>query len=368
MTARFAADGRPRTLIVVASTRRRGAEIEGLQLCEELRRLGFEAEVRALVAAAAADGGLAVEALGGHPRSPLTLWRLRRVARRFDVVVAYGSVTLAACAIGLLGSRVPFVYRSIGDPEQWVRGRLHRFRTGVLFRRAARVVALWPQAAADLGRLYRVSNDRLSVIPNARPADCLSPPTVEQREAARRALEVPKNAHVVAMIGSLSEEKQVDLAIRAIAKVPEVILLIAGGGPLRMAFEALARELAPSRVRFVGVTDSPTEVLHASDLLLLTSRTEGMPGVVLEAGLCALPTVSTSVGAIDELVEHGVSGQIVPASDVDLIAEAIRSVVPVAAEMGARARIRMSDRFTWDVVARCWAGLLLGVAPAQAAH
>jgi glycosyltransferase involved in cell wall biosynthesis len=355
------ADGRPRTLVVIASTRRRGAEIEGVQLCEELRRLKFEAEVTALVAVDAA-GGLSVASLGRHPRSPVTLWRLRRMARRFDVVVAYGSVTLAACAIGLFGAKVPFIYRSIGDPERWVRGRVHRFRTGLLFRRAARVVALWPRAALSIDRLYGVPEDRLAVIPNARPAERFSPPTLEQRHAARRGFDIPVDAEVVASIGSLSGEKQVDQAIRAIADVPGAILLIAGGGPRRSELEALADELAPSRVRFVGDTDKPNDVLHASDLLLLTSRTEGMPGVVIEAGLCAIPAVSTPVGAIDELVEHGRSGHIVVEAAADLLAEAIRSVLPAAAEMGSHARTHMRERFTWESVAPRWDALLTEMA------
>jgi glycosyltransferase involved in cell wall biosynthesis len=363
VAARFT-EGRPRTLIVIASTTRRGAEIEGTQLCEELRGLGLDAEVMALVDSGVVDG-LAVESLGHHARSPVTMWRLRRTARRFDVVVAYGSVTLGACAIGLLGSKVPFVYRSIGDPEQWVRGRLHRFRTGLLFRRAARVVVLWSRAALSVERLYRVRGDRIAVIPNARPADMCAPPTREERSAARHALGVPVDAKVVATIGSLSDEKQVDLAIRSIAEVPAAFLLIAGGGPLHAELEALAHELVPERVRFLGVTDGSEQVLHASDLLLLTSRTEGMPGVVIEAGLCAVSTVSTPVGAIDELVEHGHSGYIVASDDAKLLAGAVRSALGSTSELGTNARTRMSERFTWESVASLWGELLSDMASAR---
>ena len=91
-------------LIVVTSTDRRGAEVEGSQLAEELRVRGHVAKCVAL--APGQSSGLAVEALGPTARSPRTLRALRRRAHSSDVVVAYGSSTLPACAIALLGARV----------------------------------------------------------------------------------------------------------------------------------------------------------------------------------------------------------------------------------------------------------------------
>ena len=107
--------------MVISSTARRGAELEGVALAEQLRAAGRPADVVAL----AAGGALEVPVLGRRPLGISTLRALRRRARHRRVVIAYGSSTLPACATALAGTGVPFVYRSIGDPAAWVRGRVH---------------------------------------------------------------------------------------------------------------------------------------------------------------------------------------------------------------------------------------------------
>ena len=126
----------PRVLIVTASTRRRGAELEATQLAAELRCRGVPVTAAALTGAG--DGvALPLDVLGRHRLGPGTLWRLRKAARRADVVIAYGSSTLPACVVALTGSSMGFVYRNISDPAYWVRNRLHRGVTGLQYRRAA---------------------------------------------------------------------------------------------------------------------------------------------------------------------------------------------------------------------------------------
>ena len=185
----------PTVLIVLASADRRGAEVEGLQLAAELSARGVVATAVACAPAAAGSAApLEVQVLGARPLSLGSLRALRRLARGVDVVVALGSSTLPACALALLGSRTPFVYRSIGDPARWVRGGWHRRRTGVLFRRAAHVIALWPGAAASIHELYGVSTDAITCIPNARPAAKTTPPS---RASARSAFGLPAERHAV---------------------------------------------------------------------------------------------------------------------------------------------------------------------------
>ncbi len=222
----------PRVLIVISSANRRGAELEGIELAAELSTNGTPASVVALAPSAT---GVAVDAeiIGDRPLSIGTIRELRRRARSVDVVVAYGSSSLPACAIALLGSGVPFVYRSIGDPGRWVRGRLHRLRTALLFHRARHVVALWPEAALSIVRLYRVLERRVTVIPNARSSDRFRPASATERSDARAALGVSSDERVVVFVGALSEEKRPLLAIEAVMAVDGLLLLVAGDGPLR---------------------------------------------------------------------------------------------------------------------------------------
>ena len=352
---------RPRVLFVLTSTNRRGAEIEGLGVADGLRLRGLDVHAAAL-ALGANKGQLPVRVLGPSARSLRTLRALRREARSVDVVVAYGSSTLPACAIALFGARVPFVYRSIGDPGQWVRGRLHRARTALLMRRAVHVAALWPGAADSIRRLYRLPDKRVSVVTNARDSRELRPATTHERTAARTQFGIDPDAPCVAVIGALSEEKQLDVALHAIARVPVLQVLIAGEGPRRHTLESLAEAILAGRYRFLGAVDDIGAVLHAVDAIVLTSRTEGLPGALIEGGLCGIAAVSTDVGGVCEIVEDGVTGRLVPIGDIAATAEALAAVLERSVEMGTAARLRCAQRFDTERALDQWEALLRGLA------
>lgn len=341
-----------RVLVVVSSDARRGAEVEGTQLAEQLTAIGHVA--RSVALSPAATGGLDVECLGPSRLSRSTLRRLRRLAREHDVVVAYGSSTLPACAIGLLGTRVPFVYRSIGDPAAWVRGRAHRWRTGLLFRRAAAVVALWDDAAASIRGLYRVKAQRLSVIPNARPpASGLG----GRRADARRVLGVPNDAELVTVVGALSPEKRPLLAVEAVAGTPDAFLLIVGAGRLSDQVAESCDRLLAGRHRMLGVVSPLDDVWAATDVVLLTSCTEGMPGVLIEAQLAGVPAVASDVGAVRLVVADGVSGRLVGASEPSEFAAALQQVLQDRDAMSVAATTH-AQQFSWTRVAPLWVDVL----------
>lgn len=304
-----------RVLLVLTSAQRRGAEIEGFNLGRRLRSAGFEVQTVAL-AAGSGQAALDVEVLGPSARSPSGWRKLRRLARANDVVVAYGSATLPAVALSTLGSRVPFVYRSIGDPRRWAGGRARRLRTGWLLRRATKVVALWASAGDDLVRLYRVQRSRVVIVPNSRDPQTFRPATAQDRADARRALGVPQSITMVALVGALSAEKRPMLAVDAVAQIPGAWLTIAGTGPLVAPVTSRAVAVLPGRHLILGSVDDVRPVLAAADVLVLPSATEGMPGVLIEAAMVGRRVVATDVGACKDMMTAGVSGAIVPV-DVD---------------------------------------------------
>ncbi len=172
---------------------------------------------------------------------------------------------------------------------------------------------------------------------------------------------LPTEASVLGYVGSLTSEKQVDAAIAAFARIPDAFLLVAGSGPQRAALEALATREAPSRVRFVGTLVDPAPLYAAADAVILASRTEGMPGVLIEAGLSGRPAVAFDVGAVAEVVADGETGVVVPPGDVPALAAGARRVLGDAAAMGAAARRRCLERFEIGVVGADWAGVLAEV-------
>lgn len=302
--------GHPRVLILITTDQRRGAEIEGFQLGQQLREQNWATDVYALTTSKT-ENKLDIPVIGRKPLGLTTLWKLRRLGKRHDVVLAYGSTTLPACSIAFFLSRTPFIYRSIGDPKAWIKSNTHRLRTGLLVRRAKKVVVLWDEAGRNFAEAYRVPTGRIVTIPNSRSPVIFHPATNAEREEARRSFGISEGDDVVLMVGALSEEKRVDLAIRAISALPNSRLLMVGDGPFRPALEELATELAPGKVIFTGELHLVTVAYHAADCYLLTSRTEGMPGAVIEAALCELPVVASNVGAMSWLFSKGVNGALI---------------------------------------------------------
>jgi glycosyltransferase involved in cell wall biosynthesis len=334
-----------RVLLVTASARRRGAEIQATQLAPRLQALGWRVDVAALHAGT--DGSmLDVAILGSRRLGPATLLALRRRARLADIVIAYGSATLPACAIALVGTGIPFLYRSISDPGHWLRGPLHRQLTRLQYKRAAGVVVLWPGAAESLVRLLGVDRDRITVIPNARDADEFHPPTPNERAAARKKCGLGDEP-VVAFIGAASPEKRLDLAIDTVAQLPGHTLLVAGDGQGLARARDQAHDLLGERVVFVGEVDDVRSVLHAADVVLITSDVEGMPGVAIEAGLCGVPVVATSVGAIPSMPFVRTA-----APNVSAMAQAVQETAE------AHLDERVAAAYTWQAVAPVWSDAL----------
>lgn len=344
-----------RVLIVITSDARRGAQIEGHRLASELTNASVTADAVAL-AGSGDEAVLDLDTLGSTPLGPATLRKLRRRAKMYDVVVAYGSTTLPACAIALAGGGTPFVYRSIGDPAAWVRGGWHRRRTGTLMRRAARVVALWPAAGAQVVALYRVRPDRVTSISNARSPQEFRAPTAGDRDAARRHFGLPENVPVAGVFGSLAPEKRVELAVDAVARTDDWHLLIVGDGPERASIESAAKTRLGPRGVIAGLTGDMPAAYWAIDALLMTSSTEGMPGVALEAALSRVPIISTDVGAMSWLFERGVRGTTVTTDDPPAaIAHRLRDLDRHHNADGP------DDRFSWFAVVEQWQQLLSDV-------
>jgi glycosyltransferase involved in cell wall biosynthesis len=342
---------------LVASTDRRGAETFAVDLSGALAALGWGSETVAL--APGRSGGLDLEPVGDAPLSLRTLQRLRRRTRGANVVVAHGSTTLPACALALGGPGQPFVYRNIGDPYHWATSPLRRLRTTAFLARAAQIVALNERSGTAMRELYRVPPRKLTAIPTGVSSRSHQPAPPDRRAAARLGLDIGSSAQpVVLTIGALSPEKGVDLAIGALADLDDAILVVAGDGPELAALERRADRLGVTRrVRFTGSHRDLSHLYAAADVVLLPSRTEGLPAVAIEAGMRGLPVVATDVGYVADIVEDGVTGFVVSPGDPRAIAAGIVDAL-AHPEIGGAARTRCVLRFDLETVAARWDMLL----------
>lgn len=352
-----------RVLVVIPSNQRRGAEIQGFALVDGLRRRGWDAAIVA-VEPARAGTALNVPVLATSRRSLRGLMQLRRLARG-TTVIAHGSSSLVAVSLALLGTRTPWVYRNIGDPAAWVASRWARERTGVLMRRASGFAVLWPGAADALRRLYRLGGQPMDVVPNDRDPGAFTAVTDAERESARAGLGV--SGPVVLLLGALTEEKQPLVAVGLMQDLVGATLLIAGGGPLAAEVERRAEQVAPGRVRMLGVIPDPASVIAASDAVVLPSRTEGMPGTIIEALMRGVPVAATAVGAVTSMLADERDGTVVPVGDARALASALRVLLDEPNSLAQRLErsARAVQAYTPERALDAWERLLQRVSASR---
>ncbi len=150
------------------------------------------------------------------------------------------------------------------------------------------------------------------------------------RDTCRTELAIPLTADLMVYVGSLKHVKGPDLLMTAFASIatqrPEARLVLIGEGPLRASLQTQAQALGVGeRVLFLGRRPH-TEVaawMNAADLLVLPSRSEGLPNVVTEALACGTPVVATRVGGVPEAFAAGVAGVLVEAENSAALGQAI---------------------------------------------
>jgi colanic acid/amylovoran biosynthesis glycosyltransferase len=171
----------------------------------------------------------------------------------------------------------------------------------------------------------------------------------------------PRTVQLVC-VGRLCEQKGQLLLLRAVHRLREqgqrVQLVLAGDGEMRPQVEALIAELGlGDQVRITGWIGGDVvrkEILDAR-ALVLPSFAEGLPVVLMEAMALGRPVISTYIAGIPELVHDGVNGWLIPAGDIQALADAMREVLQHddadLARIGARAHDRAVDRHSIETEA-----------------
>jgi glycosyltransferase involved in cell wall biosynthesis len=350
-----------RVLIVTATDRRRGAEVFTVRLGEGLAKLGWEAQTVSLTSSGDARR-VDVEALttvsSAHPGrlNRLISRALAARIRQFepDVVLANGGSTLRYGAIATVTTSCPLVYIAIGEPDYWIRSSLSRAANRWMLGRTAAILAVCEATGRQLSRRYPSLEQRIHVTYTGVPDELFG--------IRRSAQDGPLR---VVVIGSLSDEKDPLLAVRTVASVPGVRLRIVGSGPL----EEIVREEVEllgfaDRVELAGAVDDVIPHLAWAGVLLLTSRTEGLPGAILEAGAASLATVAVDVGGVREAVADGVTGFVVDRGDSSGLRQALSTLAADPAlvrRMGGAARLHIKERFAMDHIVALYAAHLAKV-------
>jgi D-inositol-3-phosphate glycosyltransferase len=225
-----------------------------------------------------------------------------------------------------------------------------------LARSMGRLIATTAAEAREL-ILLGASPERVSLLPEGVDTSHFSP-----REAGSPI----SRADRLLSLGGLSPEAGVDDAIRLIAQVPVAELIVAGGPPPAVLdgdpdvvrLRVLAQELdVVDRVRFLGGVpraDLPA-LIRSADIVVCLPWHALSARVALEAMACARPVVASAVGALQDVVDDGVTGLLVRPQSPDAVAPAVRRLLAAPGlrdAMGESAMNRVRDAFDWQHVAQ----------------
>lgn len=284
---------------------------------------------------------------------PRAMWRLRRLVKRTrpDVVVAHGGEPLKYVVPATAGVAKTAYYKvGLSSAELARPSRLRLFRA--LARRVDVAVAVSNDIAAQLNAVLRVPPDRIRVIPNGRDPESYHPP--DEEEAPQQ------DAAQILFIGELEVGKRPELFLDVVAALRRrrvsASAAVVGQGSLGSSLRSRAHDLG---VAMLGSRDDVPSLLRHAEVLVITSApdTEGMPGVAIEAGLSAIPVVSTAAAGVADVIEHGVTGYVVKRDDSERIAESVFELLadPVQRRtMGIAAQARCIEQFTMQSSAVRW--------------
>jgi glycosyltransferase involved in cell wall biosynthesis len=334
-----------------------------------IRALGEFGHDQRVAVLSGEDGGLRFAAptavLGGGRRglSPRAVARLRRSVSAWSphVVQAHGGQALKYGS--LAAGRSPVVYRKIGMAAPWARSGPRRSFQSALLRRAGLLVAVSEEARREAVDTFGVPEARTLTIPNAVDGRRIAPG--RHREEVRAELGLPEDAGVVLSVAALTWEKDpvghVNVVERVLGRLPRTVLALVGDGPLRKATAAAVRSRGlQGSVRLLGERADLPELLAASDVLLLASPAEGMPGSLIEAGMAGVPAVAYDLAGVREVVVDGVTGRLASPADPEALAAALTEVLgddQARAKMGRAASDRCRSRFDIAAVAPAYASV-----------
>jgi glycosyltransferase involved in cell wall biosynthesis len=220
-------------------------------------------------------------------------------------------------------------------------------------RRADEVIVV-ARPFADLLAARGVPRQRMTWVANAIDEGRLREAASGERLNAAWREGLPADAILAGVIGRFSPEKGPDHFLRALAiaarREPRLHAVMVGDGPMWESCRKMADALGlGSRVRFAGFRADVATLYEALDMLVIASRSEGMPMVLLEAMLMGAPVIATEVGALPDVVVDGESGLLVAPGDEEALAGAMARLagdgamrVRLAAAAGRLARERFS--------------------------
>ena len=249
---------------------------------------------------------------------------------------------------------VPHVFCGIRVAEK--QANWHLFLDRLTSRFVEHYVAVSRSVADFTAEKGKISREKISVIPNGIDSDCFLPRHETKKTPTKRAI----------FVGRLHPQKGIDWLLETcphwIPQLPDWELCLVGKGAEQhvQQYEKIRDSLGDlkNRIHFLGWRADIAELLADSDLLLLPSRWEGMPNVLLQAMSCKLPVLATNVeGVVEILGVNLAEPQTVDFGDTEKFCANLLGFannVDFATEIGQRNRKRVQDAFSLEEMVRSY--------------
>ncbi len=190
----------------------------------------------------------------------------------------------------------------------------------------------------------------------------IRPFTVLPRDEARSHLisahsVLKKDGVWIGAIAELVRNKGLAFAVGALAHMEKsdtpAFIVIGEGDERRNLTEAISTAKLDSSFVLAGFVSDARELLSAFDIFALPSVKEGLPYTLLEAGLARLPVVASDIPGIEDIIEHGVTGLLVPSHDPEALARALtrlKNYGPLRVRLGSALYEKVSAHFSPEIM------------------
>jgi glycosyltransferase involved in cell wall biosynthesis len=289
---------------------------------------------------------------------------LRERSGAFDVVHAHGALTALLMSIGRTPPLVytehdatPWSCRYRRWYERWLRKAIYRSLNVTVFKRADRVVTVFPSLAREIVRHWGIDAAKVTVIGNGADVEVFRS---RERGSSRVRRELGIGRYAL-FVGSLVPRKCPDLLVDALAEAGDIPCVFVGDGPMRSRLERRAQELGISdRVVMLGPVpaDDLGPIYADADLVVLPTVSDAFPLVALEAMACGTPVLASRISGLPEMIEDWETGFLVKPGDVGQLAMGIRFLSGDPAlrrRMGANGQRKVREAFRWQGVAERYA-------------
>ena len=274
--------------------------------------------------------------------------------RGFDILQTFN---IASDIVGIIAGKlagVPIIISSRRDMGEYRKAH-HLFVTRFLNRYVTHCVAVCHAAAEQIVVRESIGWDRITTIYNGFDQSTLTAADPQSVAGIRDALGIHPEDFVIGYVAHFRPEKGHRILLEALRivqpRIPRVKLLAVGAGATLPEIRQYAREqgLADHTI-FTGYVSNVFDYVSLMDICCFTPiSNEGFSNALLEQMSFAKAIVATDVGGNAEVIEHGVSGLIIPPANVDALAQAIQNLYydpETRTAMGAKACQRVPDKFS----------------------